>query len=70
MTAPEISIRTLTSQEVEALKDRVITLWCDFGMDTKDIAAAVGFHEAWCHRVINRWREEQLAAGISTERRA
>lgn len=70
MTAP-------AALDVHALKDRVIDLWCD-GIDPEEVAQrlrdSLGPHhrlsEAWCRRVIIRWCEEQLAAGISTERRA
>ena len=67
----------MSQAEVDSLKDQVIDLWCQ-GMDTKEIADrlrdSLGPHhrlsEAWCHRIVIRWREQQLAAGISTERRA
>lgn len=60
-------IRTLSPEEVRSAKEEVLRLWCEHGMDTKDIEAIVRLHEAWCHRVITRWNDEQLAAGLCTE---
>lgn len=70
-------VADMRQSEVDALKDQVIDLWCQ-GLDTKDIAERLRdsfgpehrLSEAWCYRIIIRWREEQLAAGISTERKA
>lgn len=55
-------IRPMSPQDVDAARDRVIELWCD-GMDTMDVAAVVGLHDEWCHRVISRWTARQVAAG-------
>ena len=59
---PAPSIRTLSQTEREKIKDTVIALHGD-GLGAEDIAAAVGFHEEWCRRVINKWRADQINAG-------
>lgn len=47
----------------QGLKDLAIDLWQD-GADPADIAASLGVAEGWVSHVINRWRSEQIAAGI------
>lgn len=62
-------IRTMSQDEVMALKERVINLHLDHGMDAEDIAEEIGFSWAWVERVLRRHQEQQIAAGLK-ERKA
>jgi DNA-binding transcriptional regulator LsrR (DeoR family) len=62
-------IRTMSQDEVMALKERVINLHFDHGMDAKEIAEEIGFSWAWVERVLRRLQEQQIAAGLK-ERKA
>lgn len=58
LTAP--SIRTLSRDEVQDLRNLVVTLHGD-GVEPEDIADRVGFHEEWCRRAISRWQAPDAA---------
>lgn len=62
-------IRTMSQDEVMALKERVINLHFDHGMDAEDIAEEIGFSWAWVERVLRHHQEQQIAAGLK-ERKA
>ena len=62
-------IRTMSQDEVMALKERVINLHFDHGMDAKEIAEEIGFSWAWVERVLRRHQGQQVAAGLK-ERKA
>ena len=46
------------------LKDEAISLWHD-GLDTNDIAERLNISEAWVYRILARYREDQIAAGLN-----
>lgn len=62
-------IRTMSQDEVMALKERVINLHFDHGMDAENIAEEIGFSWAWVERVLRRLQRKQIAAGLK-ERKA